>query len=226
MIAEENLSMNKAADISLSANTVVSLIQVLMQQTVPMFNRYIKSASYQKRVLNEDDFTQIFVEQAQLLVRKENYPFNINSQYRDIHNLSKGFSDFYFYPNEEGISTASIFSVESKRLPAPEKAREKEYVMGNSKNGGIERYKIEKHGKGLASCGVLGFIESNTFEHWLLTVNSWIQTLTHSDTSWKKDELLIEAEKKDHYTYLKSIAHRLSSSDVSLHHLWIYVPKT
>lgn len=223
MIAEENLFMGETSQVRISNNSVILLFYNLMKQTVPNFKSYVQSNFYVKKRLNEDDFTQIFVEQAQILIRKNDYPFNISSQYRDITNLSKGFSDFYFYPNEQGISTASIFSVESKRLPSPEKTREKEYVIGEKNNGGIERYKTEKHGKGLNECGMLGFIEKETSAYWLTTINSWIDDLSNSNNTWNKDEILIESEKQNNYNYLKSIVHRKTSNDIVLHHIWIVV---
>jgi len=94
MIAEENLSNNNNPQISISNNNVVMLIIKLMKQTVPHFKTYLVSDFYKKSKLNEDDFTQIYIEQAQILIRNYDYPFNINGQYRDITNLSKGFSDF------------------------------------------------------------------------------------------------------------------------------------
>lgn len=221
MIAEENLFMGETSQVRISNNSVILLFHNLMKQTVPNFKSYVQSNFYVKKRLNEDDFTQIFVEQAQILIRKNDYPFNISSQYRDVTNLSKGFSDFYFYPNEQGISTASIFSVESKRLPSPEKTREKEYVIGEKNNGGIERYKTEKHGKGLNECGMLGFIEKETSAYWLTTINSWIDDLSNSNNTWNKDEILIESEKQNNYNYLKSIVHRKTSNDIVLHHIWI-----
>ena len=98
MIAEENLPIRETPIVSISYNSVIQIIQSLMKLTIPSFKSYILSDFYKKRKLSEDDFTQIFIEQAQILIRKKDYPFNINGQYRDIANLSKGFSDFYFYP--------------------------------------------------------------------------------------------------------------------------------
>jgi len=223
MIAEENLSIGDTPKISISNSTVFLLVNRLMKQTVPYFKSYLTSDFYKKRNLNEDDFTQIFIEQAQILIRKQDCPFNINGQYRDITNLSKGYSDFYFYPNEQDISTASIFSVECKRLPSPTKTREREYVIGEKNNGGIERYKTEKHGKGLNECGMLGFIEEETSINWLTTINGFIEDLSKSDKTWNKDEILKRYENYADYSYLRSVAHRLSSQDISLHHLWITV---
>lgn len=220
MIAEENLSNKCIPQISVSNTNVLVLISKLMKQTIPNFKTYLVSDFYKKTKLNEDDFTQVYIEQAQILIRKFDYPFNVNGQYRDITNLSKGFSDFYFYPNEENVSTTSMFSVESKRLPSPEKSREKEYVIGTKNNGGIERYKMEKHGKGIVECGLLAFIEKKDSMHWLKEINNWIEDLTNVNSDWKRDEVLSEIEISTQFCILKSIAHRKNDT-VNLTHFWI-----
>lgn len=220
MIAEENLSNTPSPNINVSNTKVLLLISKLMKETVPSFKTYLVSGFYKKGKLNEDDLTQVYIEQAQILIRKYDYPFNINGQYRDMTNLSKGFSDFYFYPNEQNVSTTSFYSVESKRLPSPEKSREREYVIGAKNNGGIERYKTEKHGKGLNRCGLLGFIEKEDSIHWLKKVNHWIEDLTKVNSDWKKDEVLSEIESTIDYCILKSIAHK-KSDIIDLTHLWI-----
>lgn len=220
MIAEEDLLNTPKPNIGISNTNILLNINKLMIQTVSNFKNYLHSDFYKKRKLNEDDFTQIYVEQAQILIRKYDYPFNINGQYRDITNLSKGYSDFYFYPNEQNISTSSLFSVEAKRLPSPSKYRKKEYVIGDKNNGGIERYKIEKHGKHLNQCGLLGFIEKEDATFWIQKINKWITDLTEIDSSWKKDETLLKIESTNYHSILKSIAYRKSSS-INLTHLWI-----
>ncbi len=220
MIAEENLLNNEQPKISISKTNFISLIIKSMKQNVPYFKTYIASGCHKKKNLNEDDFTQIYIEQAQILIRKQDYPFNISSQYRDIYNLSKGFSDFYFYPNEQGVSNTSLFSVECKRLPAPDKAREKEYVIGTSNNGGIERYKTEMHGKVLNECGLLGFIEEEKASYWLAKINNWIIDLAAKNKSWKNDEILSEVDSNKDSCFLESIAHR-KTSDIKLFHFWI-----
>lgn len=220
MIAEENISNKSNPQISISNASIILLISNLMKQTVPNFKTYIVSDFYLKRELNENDFTQIYIEQAQILIRNLEYPFNINGQYQDITYGSKGFSDFYFYPNEQNVSTTSFFSVESKRLPSPQKLREKEYVIGDTNNGGIERYKTEKHGKGMNKCGLLGFVEKEDFTHWIVTVNNWINDLATREMNWKNDEILSKIESNTDFCFLKSIAHR-KSDDINLTHLWV-----
>jgi len=220
MIAEEDFSNIEQPKISIPKTNVISLIIESMKESVPHFKSYIASGYHKKKNLNEDELTQIYIEQAQILISKRGYPFNINSQYRDIYNLSKGFSDFYFYPNEQGVSTQSIFSVECKRLPAPETAREKEYVYGTNNNGGIERYKTEKHGKGLNDCGLLGFIEKDNPKQWQSKINKWITDISLTDNTWASDETLSELESQVDYCFLESIAHR-KNNKIKLVHLWI-----
>lgn len=223
MIAEENLSSpdtHSIPEIRINKDTLIYSIINSFKQSVPFFKSYI-STHISKQALNEDELTQVFVEQLDIQLRKLNYPFGVKNQYRDIYYGSSGFSDFYFHPIEEGKSTASIFSVESKRLPAPSNDREKEYVIGVNKNGGIERYKIEKHGKGHTECGMLGFIEKENSLFWKTTINKWIEDLSKSDTTWNKDEVVEERENHTEFVYLYSIAHTTSSKDILLHHFWI-----
>jgi len=221
MIAEDNIFNFSQPNIELPKNRLVSLAKECMIETVVHFKSYLKSGFHKKKKLSENDLTQLYSKQAQIVIRKKEYPFNIAEQYQDVYNQSKGFSDFFFYPNEQDVELSSLYSVESKRLPSPEKKREKEYVIGDNNNGGIERYKSEKHGKGLSECGLLGFIEDKDFKHWHTTINDWISDLCTLDkTSWKSDEALSEVDNNTEYSIYKSIAHR-ASNDINLDHLWI-----
>ena len=223
MIAEENLTNEEertTPEISINRGTLTYSIINSLKQSVPFFKSYI-TTHVSKKTLNEDELTQVFVEQLDIQLRKLNYSFGVKNQYRDIYHGSSGFSDFYFHPIEEGKSTASIFSIESKRLPSPTSDREKEYVIGTKKNGGVERYKIEKHGKGLSECGMLGFIEKENSVFWITKINKWINDLSKSDITWNKDEVVEELENHSEFVYLNSVAHRISSSDILLHHFWI-----
>ena len=223
MIADDNIFNFSQPNITLPQNRLVILAKECMLENVVHFKSYLKSGFHKKKKLNENDLTQLYTKQAQILIRKKDYPFNIEGQYQDIYDLSKGFSDFFFFPNEQNVELSSIYSVESKRLPSPVKKREKEYVIGDENNGGIERYKSEKHGKGLSHCGLLGFVENKDFKHWHTTINVWIDDLSKlGKTIWKSDEVLSELESDPDYCLLKSIAHR-ASNDVHLTHLWILV---
>ena len=143
------------------------MILELMKMTAVSFKAYLVFEYHTKQNLNEPNFSQTYLQQATKLIRRFDYPFNIDKEYQDIYLGSKGFSDLYFYTNEESESNVSIYSIECKRLPAPETCREKEYVIENKNNRGIERYKTEKHGKGLDECGMIGFVEEKTVTFWL-----------------------------------------------------------
>lgn len=220
MIAEEKITISQQPDLDISGFEVIELIVNIMCENVVHFKGYLSSGHYTKQTLNEDELSQIYIEQAQILIRKKGYPFNISGQYRDIYNLGKGYSDIYFYPNELGPSNSSLFSVECKRLPSPDRYREKEYVLGNSNNGGIERYKKEKHGKGLSKAGLIGFIEYEDPKFWIRKINSWIIDKAIIDSFWKKDEVLQEIKNESDYAVLDSIAYR-ANDKIDLIHLWI-----
>jgi hypothetical protein len=178
------------------------------------------SQSNLKHPLNENKFTQIYVEQVEVLVKLN--PFiGIKNQYSDTFHGTKGIPDFYFHKVEEGVHHEPIFIGEAKILTSSsDKSREKEYVIGENNNGGIERFKTEKHGKGLNDCGLLGFIENDNPKQWLTKINKWISDLSSTNNTWAIDETLSELESQTDYSFLESIAHR-KSSNIKLVHLWI-----
>ncbi|MDR1937273.1 MAG: hypothetical protein LBQ73_02080 [Tannerellaceae bacterium] len=184
-----------------------------------------KTACHQsalKHPLNENQLTQIFVEQIEVKIKSNPY-IGVKNQYSDTFGGTKGIPDFYFHKVEEGVHHLPLFVVEAKRLPAPTISREKEYVVGNSDNGGIERFKTGKHGKGLNECGMIGFVEKEAFTFWLQTINAWITGLSKTCIFWKNNETLVEIERKEDFMALKSVAHRTSQDDVCLHHIWIKI---
>lgn len=221
--AKQDINNCAALKLDVSKSNEILLIINVMKEAIPNFLIQINTRLYEN-TLNEDQLTQIYQQQVQILVRKHNYPFNISSQYRNITYQSQGISDLYFYPNEELELSTSIFSAESKRLPAPDKRREKEHVIGNKNNGGIERYKTEKHGKGLSERGLLSFVEEETFPFWQQRINTWISgLLIRIPDIWKADENLAKIESGYYFIILQSIAHRVSKKDIRLHYLWINI---
>jgi hypothetical protein len=223
MLAEEYSSTNESAtNFELPVTKVLDCIIDSILQTTPKFIAHIKTAKFAKKALNEDDLSQELV----VLINRElnilQYPFLVSKEYRDLYNATTGRADFYFCSIEDGQSTQSIFSCEAKRLPAPPpREREKEYVIGQTENGGIERFKIEKHGKGLQDCSLIGFIEKEEFSNWLRTVNLWIIEQATQTTTWNVKECLSQSAKTTEYLYSKSIAIRQSDPDLNLHHIWI-----
>jgi len=221
MIAEEhqNIDVIKPVLSQNEGKAISCIINCMRLAITPFLQAYNLSESHS---LNEDDLTQIFYTQVQTLLRDLNYPFHIGNQERDLTKQSKGIPDLFFYAHKLGKPPFSIFSIECKRLPAPNKRREREYVVGNKNNGGIERFKMEKHGKGLNECGMIGFVQKETFLFWQQSVNAWISALsTRMPDFWQTDEILAVIESKKDFAFLQSIAHRISSKDIRFHHLWI-----
>lgn len=224
MFAEESIanSLGDTPVMSIGKGSSISCIINLYKQTTDPFKKAILSTNI-KSPLNENQLTQIFVEQIDVQIRNLNYSFGVKNQYSDIFYGTRGVPDFYFHRLEEGNVSEPLFVVEAKRLPAPipPNNREKEYVIGDNKNGGIERYKTGKHGVGLNECGILGFIEKNDFPHWLTTINTWIQEQAKIDNTWNISEILNEIETQNGCSYLNSLAIRKPKNDLKLHHFWI-----
>ena len=224
MIVEENYkTIQQEPELTDSEGVTITKIIGCMKRAVLSF----KNACSQKnlhRPLNENKLTQIYVEQIEVFV-KPIPNLGIKNQYSDTFFGTRGVPDFYFHIVEEGVHHKPLFVVEAKVLPAPPpKSREREYVKGGSKNGGIERFKIEKHGKGFDDCGMVGFVEKETFTFWLQNINTWILDLTTTNNFWQADEKLETVESTEDFMHLKSIAHRKSQKDIRLQHLWIDIP--
>ena len=219
MIAEEYSYPDSKPSLSNQEGKTISYIYDCLKKACVPF----KKASSQSNLhlpLNENKLTQIFVEQVEVFV-KSHPNVGIKNQYSDTFHGTKGIPDFYFHKIEEGVHNFPIIVFEAKILSTTlVKKREKEYVIGEKNNGGIERFKTEKHGKGLPECGLLGFIEKENSTYWLKEINNWIEDLAASTTNWSKDEVLSEIESNSDYCILSSIAHR-EIDNIDLTHLWV-----
>ncbi len=222
MIAEEYY-YNQEPEISISKGKTISFIVNMIKEVPSYFLLALKNTDIIKP-LNENKLTQVLVEQINAILLEKEFPILAQNQYIDLFSGTKGIPDFYFYESEKGKTNKPIFIVESKVLPTPlPKTREKEYVIGENKNGGIERFKIGKHGKGLNICGIVGFIENESFGFWQEKINSWIYELSNGDNFWNKDEKIIMKENLDISAFLNSIAHRKDDNDLLLYHFWIKI---
>jgi hypothetical protein len=204
-------------------NATLGKILKCMTSAVAPFKKAYRQPDL-RRPLNENKMTQIFVEQIEVQIKSVE-SIGVKNQYSDVFFGTKGVPDFYFHKVEEGRTHSPLFVVEAKRLPAPDSAaeREREYVIGSNSNGGIQRFKIEKHGKGLDDCGMVAFVENGTFQFWKTSINHWITELSQSDKCWNKNEILNETKVTVDCTALESIAYATSQREVRLHHLWIDV---
>lgn len=227
MIADDfNISNQVTGKYSLPKNKFLDLIIVSIKNTHQDFLKAIKSENLDEN-LNENKLTQIFVEQNDIHLRMSNLPVGVSREYSDVFYKTQGVPDFYYYYLELGKVNDPLFVVESKRLLSQtDKSREKEYVIGKTKsnnpNGGIERFKLGKHGAGLNECGLLAFVEENNNSYWLSAINGWILELAQTDNTWSQDEVLSINEDFNVFNYLTSILKR-EKETIKLNHFWINI---
>jgi len=125
-----------------------------------------------------------------------------------------------------------IVVFEGKRLPAPSRDREKEYVTGGikHKSGGIQRFKLGLHGAAHDIAAMIGYIQERSSREWYEEINKWIVELSGSTIAdvcvWDKSEVLEKLEEDS----LMGIANCQSSHNrtgsaksnkILLRHLWI-----
>ena len=129
-----------------------------------------------------------------------------------------------------------ILVLECKRLPAPSKDREKEYVTGDTEklSGGIQRFKLGLHGADLDPAVMIGYVQKRSLRHWHHKINEWILELASSMIAdvcvWNVGEILeplVECVSMGFASY-RSIHSRTgskSSDKIEIHHLWIAMNK-
>lgn len=121
--------------------------------------------------------------------------------------------------------------LEGKRLPAPSKSREREYVTGGpEKSGGIQRFKLSLHGAKQDTAAIIGYVQNGSLESWHSLINQWIRELasdaTGVDEKWFANEQLTDLA-ADHAlrTGQASSRHRRSgtaiSAQIRIRHLWV-----
>lgn len=127
----------------------------------------------------------------------------------------------------------TLVAIECKRLPAPAREREREYVSGgNKKTGGIQRFKLSEHGAGLPVAVMVGYIQSLTPNDWVAAINRWILELAESENedglSWSGDEKLAEfkndrimrtARARSRHPRVGQQDHR--GDHIQIEHLWV-----
>jgi len=135
-----------------------------------------------------------------------------------------------------GITFQSIYDpflvVEGKRLPAPSKSREREYVTGGSSRlGGIQRFKLALHGAKQTTVAMIGYVQSGTCSEWLTRINQWIIDEVKKDEAeaqekWTSEEILDHFKEKPSLRVAESasIHSRAASAvspEVNIRHIWV-----
>jgi hypothetical protein len=120
---------------------------------------------------------------------------------------------------------------EGKRLPAPSKAREREYVSGGTEySGGIQRFKRGLHGATVEDAAIVGYVQGGSFNTWLTRINGWIleeaSQPSASDEMWSPAEQLAFLSNAPQAKVAKTASKHSRtnssvSSEIQLRHLWI-----
>lgn len=117
--------------------------------------------------------------------------------------------------------------LECKRLPAPERRREREYVVGTkTTSGGLQRFKLGLHGAKLRAAGMIAYVQNHSLSEWFSTINGWIDELTESDDpAWSNDDRLrnLAVDAAGRAARCESLHSRVDSESPQIHftHLWI-----
>ena len=127
-----------------------------------------------------------------------------------------------------------LLPIECKRLPTPPDKRrgDLEYVHGlaGHRTGAIERFKHGLHGPTNRRALIIAYVQAESFNHWLTTINARLSLLAESSTDdglWHPAEVLSRAVATDGIDIQKFASHhrRLvppsSSTVVEMEHLWL-----
>lgn len=121
--------------------------------------------------------------------------------------------------------------LEGKRLPAPSREREREYVTGGAETtGGIQRFKLGLHGAKNQVAAMIAYVQDGKTEEWLSQINAWITDLekhgSANGENWCAGERLTGFVHSSEEGISEALsAHSrvgdVISKSIQLHHFWI-----
>ncbi|MDY0090579.1 MAG: hypothetical protein RBR78_09460 [Flavobacteriaceae bacterium] len=212
-------------------NTIITIIYNYLSSTLSSF-----------KGKNDENENAITNRLCKTLMAKKPAEYSFFFHHQNIEdekkNTSTDFAVFgtYAYAQENDIEdgdSPSLIKFEAKRLNSklPSK-REKEYVCGEylggkcTKNsGGIERFKNGRHGRDVINAGIIGYIQTDSPNHWFQKVNDWIQeqikSPSNSKLTWQKNDLIVLNNQNGILSCYSSTSHRIYGDEISLKHLWV-----
>ncbi|MBD3276543.1 MAG: hypothetical protein GF372_14610 [Candidatus Marinimicrobia bacterium] len=120
----------------------------------------------------------------------------------------------------KGYSSKAFLTLEAKRLPP---TNHRDYVQGRT--GGIERYKLNQHGKNLQRGVLIGYVQKNTFKYWFKEINKWIDEKIYSGNQkkikWTTGDKLNKKKINTNVAIFESNNSRVISKNIILTHIWI-----
>jgi hypothetical protein len=142
-------------------------------------------------------------------------------------------TDFAVFATVDSECPISLAKIEAKRLSSSlPKKRKREYLLGEYKNGeriknsgGVERFKNGRHGKDVVNACILGYVQSDSFEHWSQQINAWIGEEIenpHDNTlTWDGEDMLMLIQSNAKIAAYTSESKRLFGAPIKLRHLWV-----
>lgn len=125
----------------------------------------------------------------------------------------------------------SFLVFEGKRLPAPARNREREYVTGGAKkSGGIQRFKLALHGAQQTTAAMIGYIQKDDAKSWWSLINRWILEVagdtTAIDEKWCMDDQLTDlaTDRVLNIARCSSVHKRVGlavSPEIHIRHIWV-----
>ncbi|HAN78740.1 MAG TPA: hypothetical protein DCQ31_13750 [Bacteroidales bacterium] len=202
-----------------TAEIVINFLKIFLKEFNPK-NSDIKENDREGLI---NDELEHFLD---VVASDNDYRFRIKATPENRENQSK--VDFAFRP--KSINNSQIFfTIEAKRLPAYKTNIKTDYVCNDKQNGGIERFKwnkhgIDKNGKPIPQNAMIAYIEEHDFEYWYNQINEWILEQEDNSTAlkWTKDEVLVKIS-FDEIATLQSNHLRINNENVMLNHFWIYL---
>jgi hypothetical protein len=157
--------------------------------------------------------------------------FNLSFAFQNQHKAGIYSTDISVYNTS---SYEDFCWIEAKRLPTPEagtKRDEREYVIVSQEkvngvkkfkgNGGIQRFKENKHAHKLPFSIMIGYIQEKDASYWLEKINGWIRELINTNAGcWDKSEYLWKYTLGRCDKYLSTHG-RKDKTSITLHHYWI-----
>lgn len=185
---------------------------------------------YIKEIENENGLTQKLSIFLSTKVKTETEFIFDKENMEDVARSNSPRVDLAVYLKE---SQKRIFAFEAKRLPAPEKARKKEYVVGRfdtktgkyKESGGIERFKKNIHGQKLNFAGIIAYIQNGDFQDWHRQINNWIEEqAVQNPDFWSSTEKLgiqVSAAKEVAKYTSKHLRTDNILPEITVSHLWV-----
>ncbi|MCI5222122.1 MAG: hypothetical protein D3924_05490 [Candidatus Electrothrix sp. AR4] len=207
-------------------NTHFQMVVKVIKTILPKF----AASAMKNGIENEDGLNSKLTRFISNAADKENFFANRESMEDETRGNSPAVDiGIYLKVDDTGIDPPRITVFEGKRFSTKlPKKRRREYVIGREEKGkhvpcgGIERFKLGKHGSRLNHAGMIGYLQDETAEIWHGKINTWIHELCDqsSEPAWSEREQLTLKKNNERVNEYTSIVKRVDS-DLHLTHLWV-----